>query len=59
MINIADNQIVQEQVKQTSSDPAAQKDSGAQRELPPVVPAYPATSMVLEDGRYYALKTEK
>lgn len=59
MINIADNRIVQEQVKRTSSDPAARKDSGAQRELPPVVPAYPVTGMVLEDGRYYALKTEK
>lgn len=59
MINIADNQIVQEQVKRMSSDPAARKDNGAQSEPLPVVPAYPARSMVLEDGRYYASKTEK
>ena len=59
MINIAENQIVQEQVKRISSDPAARKDSGAQSTLPPVVPAYPAKSMILEDGRYYASKTEK
>lgn len=59
MINIADNRIVQEQVKRISSDPAARKDSGAQSDLPPVTPAYPAKSMVLEGGRYYASKTEK
>ncbi len=59
MINIADNQVVREQVKRTSSDPAAQKDSGAQSELPPLSSAYPAKSMVLEGGRYYASNNEK
>lgn len=59
MINIADNQIVREQVKRLPSDPAAQKDSSAQSVLPPVTPAYPAKSMILEGGRYYASKIEK
>jgi len=59
MINVADNRIVRDQVKQTSSDLAAQKDSNAQRALPPAASAYPAKSMVLEGGRYYASKTEK
>lgn len=59
MINIADNQIVREQVKRKPSDPAAQKDSSAQSALPPVTPAYPAKSMLLEGGRYYASNTKK
>ncbi|WP_314435544.1 hypothetical protein [Massilia timonae] len=59
MINIADNQIVREQVKQASSDPAALKASSEQSELPPIAPTYPAKSMVLEGGRYYTSNTEK
>ncbi len=59
MINIADNQIVREQVKRLPSDPAAKKESGTHSELPPVTQAYPAKSMVLEGGRYYASKIEK
>lgn len=59
MINIADNQIVREQVKQASSDPASLKGSSAQSEPPPIAPSYPAKSMVLEGGRYYASKTER
>jgi len=59
MINIADNQIVREQVKRLPSDLAAQEDSSAQTAQPPVTLAYPAKSMVLEGGRYYASKPEK
>lgn len=59
MINIADNRIVREQVKRLQPDLAAQEDSSGQTAQPPVALAYPAKSMVLEGGRYYASKTEK
>lgn len=58
MINIADNPIVRGQVKKASEGEAkgnADASSVQQREPP----AYPAKSLVLEGGRYYAGKTEK
>lgn len=59
MINIADNQVVREQVMRISFDSATQNDSVAQSKLPLVAPAYPAKSMVLDGGRYYASEKEK
>ena len=58
MIKIADNPIVRGQVKKVMPEAAAPGEAVAQ-ESPPDPPEYPARSLVLDGGRYYANKTEK
>lgn len=59
MINIADNPILRGQVKMAAPEAAAQDGVRVQDAPPSEPPAYPAKTLVLDGGRYYAGKTEK
>lgn len=59
MINIADNPILRGQVKRAAPEAAAQDEARVEDAAPSEPPAYPARSLVLDGGRYYASKPEK
>lgn len=59
MIKIADNPIVRGQVKKAAPEAGAPGEAVARDTPPPDPPTYPAKSLVLDGGRYYASKTEK
>jgi len=59
MINIADNPILRGQVKKGAPQATEQAEAPVNNAPPAEPQAYPAKSLVLDGGRYYASKPEK
>lgn len=59
MIKIADNPVVRDQVKAAAPEASAPLKSTLADAPAPVATSYPATPLVLDNGRYYTAATEK